>query len=235
MEKYTLGFVCALMVPMAFAGDGINTIDLTFAGTVVQPSCKIVFDNNSANKTIDMGTLDVSDLRYYDAKEVDSSTYAKKRQSDNFQLQISGCTPESVTKDSNGKQFTLTIAPAANSEWTTPSSTSYMSGGLAPLSGATDFAARILVPGTWPTTAEPDGWRVFTVSRNTQGRNDPQSNVIGFTTTLAVSLDDLVSSGSGDSQVWAMPMRVELGMKDVNLGENVGAFSVSAVISVAYY
>jgi type 1 fimbria pilin len=234
MKKYALGLVCALLTPLALAGDGIKTIDLTFAGTVVQPSCKIVFDNDSASKTIDFGTVNVSELRYYAANTVDANIYSKTKQSDIFQMRISGCTPESVTKDSNGKQFTLTIAAGANSEWYYGSS-SYMSGSLSPRSGASDFAARILVPNTLPAVAAPDSWKVLTISDATQGLFDAQSNVKGFTSSLAVSLDDLVLSGSGDNRTWAMPMRVELGMENVSLGQNVGAFSVSGVITVTYY
>lgn len=235
MKKYALGFMCAVMTPLALAGDGINTIDLTFTGTVVQPSCKIVFDNDAASKTIEFGTLNVSDLRYFTNNEVDTYTYSKTKQSDIFQLQISGCTPESVTKDSNGKQFTVTIASGANAQWMAPDDGSFMSGGLVPLTGATDFAARILVPNSWPTTAAPDSWSVLTISDAAQGRFYSQSNVKSFTTSLAVSLDDLVVSGSGDNRVWSMPMRVELGMNGQGQGDDVGAFSVSSVITVAYY
>ncbi|KNC88532.1 fimbrial protein [Trabulsiella odontotermitis] len=238
MKKYSFILIGALLAPFAtFAGDGQSTIDLTFTGTVVQPSCKIVFDNGTAAKTVDFGTVNVSDLRYYaSGSDVFSDGYNKSLVSSTFQMQFSECSAENLVADSNGKLFKITIGAGANSAWNMSSDgNNYVYGGLSPTSGATDFMARVLIPRYYPVsgTDPNNGWTVLTVSGADKGRNYTNSIVDSApVTSLSVNFDDLAPLGQG---TWALPMKVELGMKDTGLGQNVGAFSISAVMTVTYY
>jgi type 1 fimbria pilin len=219
-------------VGSTLAGDGKNTIDLTFSGTIVNPTCTINFDDNTANKAINFNTVNVSDLRYYGSGEIDTYTYSQEQSSAIFNVKITGCTPSQVSSNSSGKQFTFTIAPGAGGEWVDEG---YMGGAIAPTSGATDFAAKIMVPSSYPTTATPDRWKTLTGTGIT-GRNDSRSDDDGVISSLGVAFSDLVTTGSGSTQAWLLPMKVKLGMKEVDSsGQNAGAFAVSAVISVTYF
>ncbi|RBQ34284.1 hypothetical protein C2125_11050 [Rahnella aquatilis] len=234
MKNKLLTLSLVLFAHAACAGDGIKTIDLNFTGTVIQPSCTITFDNDAANKSIDFGSVDVSDIRFLAQNQVGNQySYSKTIDSDLFGIKIKGCLPNTISTNSSGKQFTLSIAAGAGSEWV---SGDYMGGGLSPTSGASDYAAKILVPATFPAVAAPTSWKTLTASGVT-GRDYPDTGNMGVISDMPVAFSDLISSGTGSSQSWLLPMKVALGMENtqVGAGTHAGAFSVSAIMTVSYF
>ena len=234
MKNKFLALPLALFVQVAYAGDGIRTIDLNFTGTVIQPSCTITFDNDAANKSIDFGSVDVSDIRFLAANQVGNQySYSKTIDSPVFGIKIKDCVPNTLSTNSSGKQFTISIAAGAGSEWVIGD---YMGGGLSPTSGASDYAAKIMVPATFPTDAAPTTWKTLTATGVT-GRTYPDTGNMGVISDMPVAFTDLVVSGSGSSQSWLLPMKVALGMEStvVGAGTNAGAFSVSAILTVSYF
>jgi type 1 fimbria pilin len=229
--KISLAILLTSMCFAVYAGDGRKTIDMTFTGTVLQPSCTITF---SATGPVDLGTLQVASIRYYKTGQIyNTSPMVKTASSEIFKIRIAGCAANTISKDAAGKQFTFTIAPTTGT-WLN-SSTSQMGGGIVPASGATDFAARVLVPDTFPTTATPTSWKTFT-GAGIAGQADSLNHVTGVTSSVKVALTDLVTSGSGSGQYWEMPVKFDLGMKQQELpGRQYGSFSVSGVITAAYF
>ncbi|HKN03063.1 MAG TPA: hypothetical protein VJY31_03875 [Buttiauxella sp.] len=234
MKNKFLALPLVFFVQVACAGDGIKTIDLNFTGTVIQPSCTITFDNDAANKSIDFGSVDISDIRFLAKNEVRNEySYSKTIGSPIFRIKIKDCVPNTLSTNSSGKQFTISIAAGAGSEWV---SGDYMGGGLSPTSGATDYAAKILVPATFPAEAAPTTWKTLTAT-GVAGRTYPETGNMGVISDMPVAFSDLISSGSGSSQSWLLPMKVALGMENtlVGAGTNAGTFSVSAIMTVSYF
>lgn len=237
IKLLTLSLV--LFVHVACAGDGIKTIDLNFTGTVIQPSCMITFQNGGVTQNVNFGTVNVSDIRYFKNNEVDNMyTYSKTIDSPLFGIKIRGCLPGNISTDSSGKQFTLSIAAGAGSQWVSSSADNqnYMGGGLSPTSGATDYAAKVLVPATFPAQASPTSWKTLTAS-GINGRSYPDEGNMGVISDMPIAFSDLITSGTGNDQSWELPMKVALGMAGAGAGsgENAGAFSVSAIMTVSYF
>lgn len=239
-----------LLSGIAVAGDGTNSIDLTFSGTIVKPSCNIQFESGGNNKTIDFGPVNVSDIRYFKAGKLGGSgaaayTYSKYISSDVFRIAISGCSPEQISTVDGG-QFSLTIAPVVG-KWVNilvGSAVLYMNGSIQPPDGsaASGFGAKFLVPNakSGMITDNPDSWAIFTdesVSIRAQSTNVPSGDIeTGKVSNLKVNFSQLSTAGSGDTMKWLIPMKVKLGMVDADqVTETSGEFHVSASITATYY
>lgn len=235
------------------AGDGRNSIDMTFSGTIVKPSCQFALDRDA---TVDFGKVDVSALRYYDGQKninalggsaaVDDYTVSKYISSPVFHIEISGCSADQIKADDQQNQFALTITPVVG-QWVTLSlpdyngntSSSYMNGGISPPdgSGASGFAAKFLVPSD-TSTDNPNSWLIFTgngISTRPQSGNVPaEDKESGSISEFNVSLSKLATRGSGDMLKWLIPMKVKLGMKSPDANTS-GEFRISANITITYY
>lgn len=222
---------------VAADADGKNSIDLNFTGRILQPSCVIAYNGTKSGNAaeITLGSVNVEEIRYFNANQIgNTGAMVKTISQEGFGIQISGCSASTIATDANGKQFSLTIQKNTG-DWVNDSG-SQMGGGLTPTTGATDFAARVLVPASFPVgTGSVTSWKTFTASGNA-GAADSTNGVAGVTTQVDVALSDLQASGTGDSETWTLPLKVDLGMKSANLdGKNYGAFNVSATITVAYF
>lgn len=233
-------------------------IELTFSGELVLPSCDISFSDGEGENTYitSFGDVNESDIRYYDKSLVDSGgwTYPVLKISEIYHIKISGCTAESVSGDSNGKQFTLTMIPGAGTEWVnTIYGDNYLGGGLKPTTGATDFAVKIEVPATTSSTSGviaakipesgiPAKWTTLTAAGQL-GRGHGDYNETGFLASyLSVALSDLQEKTAGDgSSYWLLPMRNVLGMdyyktdSGTPVGANIGNLNVTGILTVTYY
>lgn len=235
-----------------FAAEINNNVTLNFGGRVSKPSCQIKFDTGAV-KEINFGKVNVSDLRYFINNGLGSDysaqwTYSKYISSPIFNIEISQCSADELSADANGYQFTLGIEPASNAQWYITSdgnNAGYMDGGLTPLTGATSFAAKFLVPYVANKDTDvpenPTKWSVFTgegITVRDQHDFIPATDQEAGPAQSAfkVSFAHLPQRVEGGGTTWLIPMKIKLGMThiDANSGTS-GAFSVSALITVAYY
>lgn len=225
-------------------GDGQRKIELTFDGDVVLPSCVIEFETGGDSWDANFGDVNVSDLRYFGqgvaSGGIGDDRYSKQISLDS-KIKISGCSAGSISKDGSGKQLAFSIAKNGATEWVTQvnSDGGYMAGGIAPTTGATQFAAKIMVPDIrgGAMANPPTSWVTLTNSSVTSGGVDSRTGQNGVTGgSYKVAFSDLIAMQSGSDTYWLLPVKMNLGMRNEKLdGKTTGNFAVSATVTAEYY
>lgn len=247
-KKYNL-FVLFLIFCNASAVQNDNNITVNFTGSVSKPSCQIEFEGEGVSKSIDFGKINVSDVRYYAQNAVYGYTVAKYIATPQFNMEISGCSPEQIAADNTGYQFSLTIEPVSGKWHVTAEGdpVGYMGGAIEPLTGATGYAAKFLVPFSTSLTAipmNPTQWSVFTgpgISTRKMEGNVPVGDVErGIVSNFKVALAYLPQSIENGTTKFKIPMKIKLGMTETTAGNAgdpgaSGEFNVSAKITVTYF